>query len=102
MAGIISRTAPARAVLRAVGLTSYRELRSYQSITGQNFFYLVLLIAMQPESAAFFGLIVGALLFFPLSSDPLEKVPSDRRKLWPIERPDWLAIRIGRHRLAKL
>jgi hypothetical protein len=83
------------AVLRAVGLASYRELRSFQSITGQNFFYLVLLIALQPASAYFFGLIVGALLFFPLSSDPLEKIPEARRKLWPLTRGEWIAIRVG-------
>jgi hypothetical protein len=76
-----------------VGLASYRELRSFQSITGQNFFYLVLLIALQPESAYFFGLLIGALMFFPLSSDPLEKVPVERRKLWPLERVHWIAIR---------
>jgi hypothetical protein len=83
------------AVLRAVGLAAYRELRSFQSITGQNFFYLVLLVALQPESAYFFGLIIGALLFFPLSSDPLEKIPEFRRKLWPLDRRDWLAIRMA-------
>ena len=88
--------APAAAVLRAIGLASYREWRSLQSITGQNFFYLVLLVAFQqPESAEFFGLIVGVLLFFPMSSDPLEKVPADRRRLWPLDRRDWLAIRVA-------
>jgi hypothetical protein len=88
--------APAAAVLRAVGLACYRELRSFQSITGQNFFYLVVLIAFQQaESAEFFGLVVGALLFFPLSSDPLEKIPADRRKLWPLDRSQWLLIRVA-------
>lgn len=82
-------------MLRAIGRASYRELRSLQSITGQNFFFLILLIAyQQPESVAFFGVIVGALLFFPLSSDPLEKVPADRRKLWPLSVRDWAAIRL--------
>jgi len=95
LANRTSRTAPVLAILRAVGLASYRELRTFDSITGQNFFYLVLLIALQPESAEFFGLLIGALLFFPLSSDPLEKVPADRRKLWPVERRDWLAVRVA-------
>jgi hypothetical protein len=81
-------------VLRAIGRASYRELRSFHSITGQNFFYLVLLIALQPESAYFFGIIVGALLFFPLSSDPLEKVPLERRRLWPIDRRGWIIVRV--------
>ena len=83
------------AILRAIAVATYRELRSFNSITGQNFFYLVLLIALQPESAYFLGLIIGALLFFPLSSDPLEKVPADRRLLWPVERREWLAIRLA-------
>ncbi len=96
MAGLAQRLSPAWAVLRAIGVASYLELRSLNSITGQNFFFLVLLIAyQQAESAAFFAIIVGALMFFPLSSDPLEKVPPDRRKLWPLERSDWLAIRIA-------
>ncbi|HEY3837602.1 MAG TPA: hypothetical protein VGL72_13570, partial [Bryobacteraceae bacterium] len=98
MAGLearFPRVAPLAAVMRAIGLASYRELRTFQSITGQNFFYLVLLIGLQPESAAFFGVIIGALLFFPLSSDPLEKVPPDRRKLWPLGNSDWLALRIA-------
>ena len=88
--------APAAAVLRAVGLAAYRELRSFQSLTGQNFFYFVVFVGYQQASSVeFFGLVVGALLFFPLSSDPLEKVPADRRKLWPLDRRDWLAIRLA-------
>lgn len=88
--------APAAAVLRAVGRATYRELRSLRSITGQNFFFWVLVVAyQQPESAAFFAVILCALLFFPMSSDPLEKVPADRRKLWPLGRQDWLSIRIA-------
>ena len=93
MAGIILRAAPALAVLRAIGRASYREFRSLSSVTGQNFFYFVLLIALQPESALLFVIIIGALLFFPLSSDPLERVPLDRRKLWPLGRTDWLVVR---------
>jgi hypothetical protein len=84
------------AVLRAVSLALYRELRSFHSITGQNFFFLVLFIAYQQvESVEFFGLILGALLFFPLSSDPLEKIPRDRRQLWPLHHRNWLAIRVA-------
>ena len=81
-------------MLRAVGRASYRELRSLQSITGQNFFYLIVLVAYgQPSSAEFFAILIGMLLFFPLSSDPLEKVPAERRKLWPIDHTHWLFIR---------
>jgi hypothetical protein len=81
------------AVLRALGDVYWRELKSFESLTGQNFFLLVALIALQPESAAFFGLVLGALLLFPLSSDPIEKIPRERRKLWPLSRTEWAAIR---------
>ena len=92
----MARITPAVAVLRAVGLAAYRELRSFQSLTGQNFFFLVVFIAyQQAESAALFALILGALLFFPLSSDPLEKIPPDRRQLWPLDHRSWFAIRVA-------
>jgi hypothetical protein len=81
------------AILRALGDVYWRELKSFESLAGQNVFLLVALVALQPESAAFFGLVLGALLLFPLSSDPIEKIPPDRRKLWPLTRADWIAIR---------
>ena len=96
MARLTSRVAPVAAVLHAIGVATYRELRSFGSITGQNFFYLVVLIAYQQASSVeFFGVLIGAMLFFPLSSDPLEKIPDVRRELWPLGREQWIAIRIA-------
>jgi hypothetical protein len=81
-------------LLKALGLVSWRDVRSLGSIGGQNFFLFVLFVALQPESAIFFALILGVVLLFPLSSDPMQKVPSDRRAMWPLLGREWIAVRV--------
>ena len=40
---------------------------------------------------AYYGLIIGLVLLFPLSTDPLRKIPASRLALWPLERSErWL------------
>jgi hypothetical protein len=79
-------------VLRALGRACWREIHSFKSVGGQNF---LLFVALQMGSAQFFLLILGAVVFFPLSSDPVEKIPRDRRDLWPINGLQWMTIRIA-------
>ena len=86
MAGIAS-------VLRALGRAVWRDLRTLQSIMGNNFCLFVLLLMQQVESALFFLLILGLLLLFPLSADPLRKIPADRLMLWPLSPKQRLALR---------
>jgi len=81
-------------LLKALGRVSWREVRSFGSIGGQNFFLFVGFVALQPESAVFFALILGVVLLFPLSSDPMQKIPEDRRALWPILSSEWTMIRL--------
>ena len=83
------------AVLRALGRVVWRDLRSYQSVTGNNFFLFVLLLAQQLSASVFFALILGLLLLFPLSADPLAKVPRERLESWPISRRGRIAVRLG-------
>jgi len=83
------------AVLRAVGRVVWRDLRSYNSLTGNNFFLFVLLLAQQLTASLFFVLILGLLLLFPLSADPLAKVPSERLEAWPIDRRGRVILRLG-------
>ncbi|MEO8098587.1 MAG: hypothetical protein ABI811_12865 [Acidobacteriota bacterium] len=52
-------------------------------------------VALQPSSAAFFGMILTAVLLFPLSTDPMQAIPEDRRSTWPIRDWEWAAVRIG-------
>jgi hypothetical protein len=82
-------------VLRALGRAVWRDLRTLQSISGNNFFLLVLLLMQQMESALFFLLILGVLVLFPLSADPLRKIPEDRLGLWPLSSKQMVAIRVG-------
>ncbi len=83
------------AVLSAVARAQWRSLRSLGSITGNNFFLFVLLLMQQPSSAIFLSLLIGALILFPLSADPLRAVPKERLALWPFSPSKLAVIRIG-------
>lgn len=83
-------------VLKAIALLSWRNVRSLQSTAGQNLFLVVVLVALgQPESAAFFAVVLVVVLLFPLSSDPIDAVPTERRLGWRLNVRDWTAIRLG-------
>ena len=84
-----------RAILTALARAIQRDLRSYQSIAGNNFFLFVVVLLQQPQSAEFFLLIVGFLLLFPLSSDPLAKIPADRLALWPLSLRQRFGLRLA-------
>ena len=83
------------AILKALARTVWRDLRSYRSLTGNNFFLFVLLLAQQLEATFFFGLILGLLLLFPLSADPLAKIPRERLELWPLRKDRRILLRMG-------
>ncbi len=83
------------AVLKAVARAQWRDLRSLQSIAGNNFFLFVLLLMQDPKSGAFFMLLVGALILFPLSADPLRTVPPDRLPLWPFTPAQRFTLRLA-------
>jgi hypothetical protein len=81
-------------VLKALGLASWREVRSFGSIGGQNLFLFALFVAFQQlESAAFFALLLVAVLLFPLATNPLENVPAERRMTWPLLPWEWGVVR---------
>lgn len=73
-------------LLRAIFLTAYREIRTLNSIQGNNFFFCVLLISMQPESALFLWTLLGAIMLLPALAAPLARIPAIRLSLWPITR----------------
>lgn len=82
-------------LLRALGRVSIREVQSFRSLGGQNFILFAGFVALQPSSAEFFALILGLVLLAPLSSDPMQKVPAERRATWPLLDWEWLAVRVG-------
>ena len=79
------------AVLKAVARLVWRDLHSLQSVAGNNFFIFAIVL----QSGGFLPLVVGLTLLFPLSADPMRKIPTDRLALWPLTRRERLAVRIG-------
>jgi hypothetical protein len=91
----MARLSGVLSLLRALGKVSARHVRSFGSIGGQNLFLFVALVALQPESAAFFGEILLVVLLFPLSTDPMQALPEDRRATWPLGTWEWAAVRVA-------
>ena len=90
----MARIARVVRILSTLALLSWRDIRSLGSISGQNFFVFVLFVALQPQSAEFFLLLLLMVLIFPLSTDPMETIPPERRLSWPLLPAEWLAIRV--------
>ncbi len=88
-------TAKVLALLKALALASWRDIQSFRSIAGQNFFLFLLLVALQPQSAEFFVVILVLIILFPLSADPMQKIPIERRVSWPVSRWEWSFVRVA-------
>lgn len=71
-----------RTILRAVWTALYRSQSSIASVTG-NIFFPVTLYFMG-TAGAFLFLLAALVLLFPLSSDPMRKIPPERLRLWPL------------------
>src|SRR3989442_15566445 len=84
--------ARAGAILRALALAYRRDQKSLESVAGNNFF-LVSALLLQ-SAGGFIYLIIGVVLLFPLSTDPLRKIPASRLALWPLERREHWALRV--------
>jgi hypothetical protein len=78
-----------------------RDLGTFEAVKLNNFFLLVALMAygaiesgLEPKSAEPLLLLLGLLVLFPLSSDPLARIPSSRLRLWPLDRKQKVALRV--------
>jgi len=71
------------AILRAVWITAYREIKTLNSIQGNNFFWFALLLTMQPESMGFVWTVLGGIMIIPALAAPLARIPAIRLALWP-------------------
>ena len=85
--------ARAIAILRALALAYRRDWTAFQSLAGNNFFLIT--IFLLGRAGTFVYLIFGLVLLFPLSTDPLRKVPPSRLALWPLERRELWLLRIA-------
>jgi hypothetical protein len=86
----MARTA---AIVGAVGRALRRDQKSIESITGNNFFWVTVLLLQQ--AGTFIYLLIGLILLFPLSTDPLRKVPPSRLALWPLEPGERWMLRLA-------
>ncbi len=50
---------------------------------------------LPPWSAYPFFILMALPLLFPLSSDPLEKIPAERLASWPLSRRQRTALRLA-------
>ena len=87
-----------KALRRAVG----RDLGTLEAIKVNNLFlFVALLVAgalssgQPPKSAYPFFVLLGFLLLFPLSSDPLARIPRARLGLWPLSGRQKLGLRFA-------
>jgi len=91
----MDRIATVLALLKALGLASLRDLQSFRSITGQNFFLFVLLISyQQAASAEFFFVILVVIMLLSVSAGAMEKLPFERYASWPVSRLEWGIVRV--------
>jgi hypothetical protein len=77
-------------VLVAVLRASRRDFASFRGLKANNFFLFVALLVygaaesgLEPAGAEPFLQLLAFLMLFPLSADPLRKIPATRRALWP-------------------
>jgi len=71
------------AILRALGLAYRRDWTALQSLVGNNFFLAT--VFFMGKAGGFIYLILGLVMLFPLSTDPMRKIPPSRLVLWPLE-----------------
>ena len=82
----MDRRNPRLRVQWKISLLAYRrDWTAFQSLAGNNFFLITVFLLRQ--AGAFVYLIIGLVLLFPLSTDPLRKIPASRLALWPLELP---------------
>ena len=80
------------AVLRALARAFHRGEKSFGSIAGNNFFLAS--VVFLGKAGAFLYLVMGLVVLFPLSTDPLRKIPRSRLALWPLNHREHVLLRI--------
>ncbi len=81
------------AILRALALAYRRDWTAFQSLAGNNFFLIT--VFLLGKAGTFVYLIMGLVLLFPLSTDPLRKIPPSRLALWPLNRRERWVLRLA-------
>ncbi len=84
------------AILAALWTATRRKEKSLGSFSGNNLYYagFTLLFLSDPIAFVFFLVIIGLVLFFPLSGDPLRAIPPGRLSSWPLSNGERGLLRI--------
>jgi hypothetical protein len=80
------------AILKALSVAYRRDWTAFQSLAGNNFFLAT--VFFLGNAGSFIYLILGLVLLFPLSTDPLRKIPASRLALWPLEPREHRLLRV--------
>ncbi|MDP9169063.1 MAG: hypothetical protein M3N54_00480, partial [Acidobacteriota bacterium] len=81
-----------RPILKALATIGKRERKTFGSIASNNFFLMSVLLL---QRAGTFVYLLGVLVvLFPLSADPLRKIPPERLALWPLGKRDRRVLRL--------
>ena len=82
-------------VLGALWKATRRGQESLLKFPANNLYYaaVAFLFMLDPVVLVFVGIIVGVVVFFPLSADPLRRIPQSRFQLWPLERGERRLLR---------
>jgi len=85
-----------------MALAIKRDVGTFFSVTLNNLFLFAAWLAygaiaggMKPAAALPFFFLLLLITIFPLSSDPLAKVPPDRRALWPLTQNQRIGLRLA-------
>ena len=79
------------AILSALWRAFQRGEKSIANLAGNNFFLVAVLFL--GKAGSFLFLIIGLVVLFPLSTDPLRKIPPSRLALWPLEKREQVLLR---------
>ena len=71
------------AILGALWRAQRRDQKSFETVATNNFF--IVTVFLLQRAGTFIYLILGLVLLFPLSTDPLRKIPRSRLALWPLD-----------------
>lgn len=80
------------AILKALATAFRRDWSSFGSVAVNNFFPVTIFFLRQ--AGVFVYLIAALVLLFPMSTDPLRKIPASRLALWPLSRGESRLLRI--------
>jgi hypothetical protein len=81
------------AILKALRVAFRRDWKSFGSIATNTFFPVTLLLLQ--KAGAFVYLLAGVVTIFPMSTDPLRKIPRSRLESWPLTRRERWILRVS-------